>query len=659
MNMKGQTTVIGNDYKSDSSRGFKDDVKHIFESYSSANMDFSRDFGTIIGSPSNRGAFVDAMLESLTSSPIMKDPTCSSEPFYNNYGDRVQQLLENSMQKIAQESAIIGYTPIVAYNPFFLKKQWVSCVFKDILMTEIPSSPIIELGFEKRFLKTQDGKEYEMPDCFYDKQLMTSLRAASTGIPSKETFIDVTACKNLPIVNSTYFDGAINGDVTQELTADLCICKVKIKGTNGTYEKAVDIKIDTASHNFLDGTVTYPETLSTGETNVITDTILGQVNFDKGTITIMSTDSKITHIALRGKLANRFNNRSLDVVRKVQRLHYTMPESGERLNSSVTIEDAADALALQNIDIIADNIDMMGKTLAELEDFGIRDFLNTSFDRESQTSISAHGYEKLTVDSSFNSVPYEGFTARVTDWMKDAREYFERTIGALKDKLKTSEAIIVCVSHPNIIRFLQDGINWVFTDDTQISGMKISYNFGVYTSAQDRVHMITSMYMNEDEGLKFIVIPLTKELATFKHYKFNAVIDRNYRNPIYQNTPNIMVTHRTLTFEVLPVQGRMVITGRDLHSPETLKRAGAGAAKTLTGIAVTTPPTTTDYKVGQVFSSAGMVVTATYSDGSSTAVSGYSVSPSVALATSDVLATVSFTSGAVTKTATQTIKVTE
>jgi len=566
----------------------------------------------------------------------------------------VQQLLENSMHKIAQESAIIGYTPIVAYNPFFLKKQWVSCVFKDILMTEIPTSPVINLAFEKRFLKTQDGTEYEMPDCFYDAEIMRKLRTASTGIPSKEQYIDVTLCKNLAIVNSTYFDGAINGDITQELTADLSICRVKIQGTNGSYEKAVDIKIDTASHNFIGGDVSYTETLTNGTTQVLTDTIIGKVDFDKGTITIMTTDSKITHIAIKGKLANRFNGRSISVERKVQRMQYTMPESGERLNTAVTIEDAADAIALQNIDLIADNIDMMGKTLAELEDFGIRDFLSESFTRESQAQVGPHGYDAMTVDSSFDAMPYEGFTARVSEWMKDSREYFERTISALKVKLKTTDAIIVCVAHPNLIRFLQDGINWVFTDDTQISGMKISYNFGVYTSAQDRVHIITSMYMSEDEGLKFVVIPLTKELATFKHYKYNAVIDRNYRNPVYTLTPNIMVTHRTLTFEVLPVQGRMLLTGRDLHSPTSLKRV---STKTLASLAVTTAPTTTSYAVGATFASAGMVVTATYTDNSTAAITGYSVTPSGALAGTDTAVTISYTEGGVTKTATQAITV--
>ena len=79
-------------------------------------------------------------------------------------------------------------------------------------------------------------------------------------------------------------------------------------------------------------------------------------------------------------------------------------------------------------------------------------------------------------------------------------------------------------------------------------------------------------HLKADTGIHFIVIPTTKELITYKHYKYNMVIDRGYRNPVHTLVPNIMATQRTLTFEVLPVQGRMTIDGRDFTSPETLTR---------------------------------------------------------------------------------------
>ena len=82
------------------------------------------------------------------------------------------------------------------------------------------------------------------------------------------------------------------------------------------------------------------------------------------------------------------------------------------------------------------------------------------------------------------------------------------------------------------------------------------------------------------------------------------------------------------------------------------------AEKSLIGISITTPPTKTDYTVGDVFNPAGMVVTATYSNGSTAEVSGYTTSPTGLLTRSDTSITVSYTEGGVTKTAAQIISVT-
>ncbi len=566
-----KNNVVGNNYAADDSLGFKDEVKHTFESYASQGVSLSQDMLNVISSPSTKQEFMDNVLESIVTSSLFTDKDCVKAPFYNNYAARVEQLLENSLNTIAVESAMIGYAPIVAYNPFFLKKQWVACVFKDVLMTEVPTSPIINLAFEKRYLRTLDGTEYPIPDVCYDTAKMKALTKEATGIPVNETAIAIASFKPyLSLITPTYFTGVIADDPSQELSPDFHIWKVAITDGSAEHEIPCNIKADITTHNLVNGYVKYT---STGETPVTyDDTLMGNIDFRTGRMTIISTTDKVTKVFLRGKLANRFNNRSLDVIRKNEQLQYVMPESGPRLNSAVTIEDAADALVLQKIDVIADNVDIMGRTLADLEDFEIRQFLADSFDVQKAAGTGPHGYESMIVEGEFNALPYDTYSRNISDWMTDSREYFERIISGLKTKLKTENAIIVAVAHPNLIRFLQNGINWVFTNDTLISGMKLSYNFGIFTSAQDRVHVITSMYMQESEGIRFIVIPLTPELVTFKHYKYNTVIDRNYRNPVYTLVPNIMCTQRTLTFEVLPVQGKMEISGRDLTSPTTLSR---------------------------------------------------------------------------------------
>ena len=79
--------------------------------------------------------------------------------------------------------------------------------------------------------------------------------------------------------------------------------------------------------------------------------------------------------------------------------------------------------------------------------------------------------------------------------------------------------------------------------------------------------------------------------------------------------------------------------------------------RVLASIEISNPPTKTAYKYGEVFSPAGMAVTARYTDGQSRTVTGYTYSPTGALKLSDTTTTVSYTEGDVTKTTTQAITV--
>lgn len=83
----------------------------------------------------------------------------------------------------------------------------------------------------------------------------------------------------------------------------------------------------------------------------------------------------------------------------------------------------------------------------------------------------------------------------------------------------------------------------------------------------------------------------------------------------------------------------------------------AVAVRTLDHIAVTTPPNKTAYKYGETFQPAGMVVTAYYTDDTSRAVTGYTYSPTGALAMNNTTITVSYTEGSVSKQTTQAITV--
>ena len=84
---------------------------------------------------------------------------------------------------------------------------------------------------------------------------------------------------------------------------------------------------------------------------------------------------------------------------------------------------------------------------------------------------------------------------------------------------------------------------------------------------------------------------------------------------------------------------------------------GGGGGIKLLSITVTTPPNKTAYRPGDVFDPSGMVITASYEFGLEQAVTGYTYTPSGALAEGNTQITISYSEGGVTAQTTQAITV--
>lgn len=132
---------------------------------------------------------------------------------------------------------------------------------------------------------------------------------------------------------------------------------------------------------------------------------------------------------------------------------------------------------------------------------------------------------------------------------------------------------------------------------------------------------------------------------------------------IYSNNSKKEITNYTISpSETLSKTDKKVVVSYTENGVtkivEQLINVNAKAADVkLTSIAITKAPSKTNYTEGNTFSKTGMVVTATYSDGTKKEVTNYSVSPSGALKTTDKKVTITYTEGGVTKTVNQAISV--
>lgn len=120
----------------------------------------------------------------------------------------------------------------------------------------------------------------------------------------------------------------------------------------------------------------------------------------------------------------------------------------------------------------------------------------------------------------------------------------------------------------------------------------------------------------------------------------------------YQCSPSEALTKNDTKITVSYTEGEITKTAE-----QNITVAEDAEEKKLEKIEVTTPPTKTNYKVGDLFDKTGMVVTAYYSDGTNKPVTNYTVFPPTALTEGTTYVTIEYTENGESKTTSQNITV--
>lgn len=546
--MDGQTAgrVIGS-FVQEKDTDFKNGVLSLMEGFRAAySMDACDDFMKIMKNDTLNEQYKESLIGDILSEGF-EDPYLAMMP------EKLEQLYENSRTNIIEESyGVSTMSPIVSYSLPILKKTFLQCNAKDIVMTEVASKPVVKIAFERKFLRDKKGAKYYIPEVFYNDEYKKVSQMAK-GKPVHGEWVTVPQ-KDINLL--TLSGGTL--EARDEFALDVCISKIKVHVNSQDVEVDVDIKPDLGANNSFVYRVKAEHGGQTEE-----EIISGNFDFYNGTVSISSTGTAIKAIKFGGHLSNQNNIESLDLGRERETKHWHIGE-GERLNSGFTIEKIKDMKAMLNIDVVPEIISDMSTVLTQFEDSSVLSFVKESLDRWKDKKQLPWGYTDGFVETAkFNCVPDHGMLTQ-SDWIeKELKFRIDRLVGKLKTKLKTQDIMFTLFAHPNNIELLSPAVNWIFDEATKIGGVQLDYRFGVMSTNRTRIHVVSSLKVEESEGLRIIAQPTTAEHITFKHYKYSLNIENNYRNAQTPLTPNIMATHRHMTKEVLPVQAQLILEDAD------------------------------------------------------------------------------------------------
>jgi hypothetical protein len=550
-----QTETVGA-FNTDKHKDFKDGFKYLVESMTNvAQVNPISDLGKILNIDVLKENYKELLLNDVLNENF-------DDPYYASIPAKMEQLFENSAYDILRESSAIGQlAPIVGISLPILKKNFIEGHAKDIVMTEVPTKPIVKVAFERKFFKDKAGEKYYIPDIFWDDTYKRVVDVASGKAIDDKWF--TVPQMDLPILNLS--GGSL--EARDSLGYDFCIKAVKIEVPGEDADpvlKTIDglnVQPDFGSNNNFSAKITALGD-DTPATTVV-DVISGTVDQYAGKVTVACAAGKIKSVQFGGRLSNENNVDSVELDRERQVLEWKIGDGKPRINTGLTIERIKDYKALFDIDITTEIISDMSRTITDFEDSSVLTFLDDSLAKWKTKKDLPFGYKNGFVESAeFSCVPPPNTLQTPSMWINTELKFnLNRLIDELKDKLRTSDLMFVVYGHPINVSLIQDDVKWVIDEDDKIGGVQLDYSFGVFTGNKNRIHVISSMKVNKDKGLRVVAYPLSKETITFKHYKYSMNIENVYRNPQTPNIPNIMGVSRYITTEVLPVQGEFILTG--------------------------------------------------------------------------------------------------
>ena len=554
-------TVVGS-FTTDKHSDFKNGVKSLVESFRGAySVDAVDDILRILKMDVLREDYKQRLIGDVLNEKF-------EDPYYALMPLKLEQLFENSALELVKESSVGQMAPIVGISLPVLKKNFLECHSKDIVMTEVPSKPIVKVAFERKFLKDKAGDKYYIPEIFYDDSYKTVLAKTKGKVISTAFYPTEGTLPIQDLAIMTLSGGSL--ETRDSLAYDFCVEAVKItvpdEAGTGTVTKTLtglNIQPDMGSKNAFTFRIK-----TVGDNGAaVQDIVMGQVDPYYGTVSVSSSAGKITQVRFGGHLSNENNMETVELDRERELIEWKIPD-GQRINTGLTIEKIRDNKALLDLDITSEVISDMSTVLTQFEDSIILSYLDDSLARWKGKKDLPFGYTEGFVETTeFSCIPPSNVFVTNSSWIATELKYnLNRLIDRLKTKIKTTDIMFVVYANPNNISLIQDDVKWVIDENTKIGGIQLDYSFGVMTANKNRIHVVSSLKVPVSKGVRVIAYPLTKEHITFKHYKYSLNIENIYRNPMTPLTPNIMGTSRYLTTEVLPVQGEFSLTNNGFYS---------------------------------------------------------------------------------------------
>ena len=417
------------------------------------------------------------------------------------------------------------------------------------------------------------SKRWKFPQCFFDNTYIEAYNAGK-GFPIRNDVVPINSIRNYDIVAE--LTDAPAG--REHIPMNIEIAKVTVANPKGGDDVVVKLKrpmrVNLSDGMWLGGKIN--QTVKDGDGNeiVVDDMLMGTCDMRLNTVGLRCMNDQIKGVIFSGFITNELNERSVTFDYDREEVEWKITD-GSRANVSYSLEQLEDTKALLDIDLYRKTYNNLTEYLVQQEDSDILNWLDAKFEEYKGVEINYLDFDPFVIEDTFDCDSTSITTALPCEYISKMLKFkIDRLITDISDNAKMDGFTFVIYGNPRYISFLTPEVNWVTRPGSTINGVKLDYSYGIMTSGDVKVQVVSTKKVNAKydsekkvhRGLRLIPFPTSKEQFTFKHYKYTTHIltaqNSAYRDP---NKPggsmtNLMGVSRYTTECIQGIQAELGLT---------------------------------------------------------------------------------------------------
>ena len=452
-----------------------------------------------------------------------------TEGFDPVQADSLGQLLSNTRSEILRESSITGVQPYNSLTMPIMVKLWARLSMTEAVPTEPTDTPSFTIPFMKPYIEDADGNKLELPE---------GINHVPENVLGLVKLTPKVTLTNGKVENYDLFTGItkIRRGI-DHVDRIFYITKATIDGV------AVELKgqrIKAAG----DGTI-YGEIKYSKASTPATETLIGKLDVEKNTLTVVSVSGKTTEIEILGHVSSEAHTTAQQVGYDWTRKDINIG-TAQHIESSLSIEYLQDLKAMYDVDGTAKAADLMSSTSAQKVDLDLIEFVQKAYEGTDAA------YNK-----SFNVFPNSDYSMHPDEWMTGLRRTIDFVTTSMKNDFKSYDARWVIVGNP-LDTDLIPNVEWTFRGaENQVAGIDVQYSIGAVKGSN--YYKIVSSDLIPHGRIYIFGVPTRESYRTLTFFPYTFNVTQNYLNAKNPNVPSLMLTRRYTAETFTPLIGSVEI----------------------------------------------------------------------------------------------------